>query len=327
MGASFEILSYNTDKDGFLSALENCDLAERPSRDEFEIESKYRQAIAGDGFKNLSFAISKKENIEAIVLCHREDPGLTYAGRTTKIIAGKDSKKVIEAALDELNNLAAQENFESFKVSDDDLGAKLSTLGEIAYNRGGQPDYCFEGLIDLHQDEATIHSNLRKSYKSLVNQGDREIDFITIDQNNPDKEKFDAFREFHKKIAGRATRPIESWDAQFDMIKAGCAELIMGEMAPHGLVSAAFCIDHGNTTHYGVAVYDRDLFEKPLGHASVYKSILSAKERGQDIFSLGKIFQKDTVSDKEFNIGAFKKGFCDKLSTFVEWDIKTVKEK
>ena len=52
---------------------------------------------------------------------------------------------------------------------------------------------------------------------------------------------------------------------------------------------------------------------------------MRAKDRGQSTFSMGVIHQKNTVSDKEYNIGHFKKGFCDKLSCFVEWTISVNK--
>ena len=105
------------------------------------------------------------------------------------------------------------------------------------------------------------------------------------------------------------------------MIATGCAELIMGKMEPYGLVSSTFCSDFGDTTFYGAAVYDRDLFQIPLAHASVYKSMMRAKRRGKSLFNMGIICQKNTVSDKEYNIGNFKKGFCNKLSCFIEWHI------
>jgi len=58
-----------------------------------------------------------------------------------------------------------------------------------------------------------------------------------------------------------------------------------------------------------------------LGHARVYKSMMHAKDRGQSSFSMGVIYQKNTISDKEYNIGHFKKGFCDILLFFIEFDI------
>ena len=112
----------------------------------------------------------------------------------------------------------------------------------------------FEVIIDLTQDKEIIHSNLRKSYKSLINQGEREIDFITINKENPDREQFEAYRSFHKKVSGRTTRTVNSWEAQFQMIEIGCAELIMGKMEPYGLVSSTFCNDLGDTTFYGAEV-------------------------------------------------------------------------
>jgi len=320
-----KMVSYENDSNDFLSVLVESSFPESPSPQEFEMESQYRKAIAGDKFLNVSFAIRNQGEIEAIILCHKEDRGLTYAGRTPKIITHRNHKRIYEYILDTIDTIAVRENLDCYKISDDDLGNKLSNIGKMAYDRGGLPTCRFEGLIDLMEAKEVIHQNIRKSFKSLVNQGDREINHIIINKMNPDKEKFDLFRQFHKQVAGRITRPLESWEAQFDMIKAGCAELILGKIATHGLVSAALCIDHGNTTHYGVAVYDRDLFDKPLGHASVYKSVMSAKDRGQGIFSLGIISQRGTVSDKEHSIGTFKKGFCDRLSNFLEWKIEVGK--
>jgi len=327
MASTYELVSYENDRHGFLSVLADSRFPESPSPEEFEVESKYRKAIVGASFLNVSFAVQNRGKIEAIVLCHKEKNGLSYPlmgnhSISANIIIDKKDKKNLRCVLDTIDKITVEKKFDSYKIYDNELGQELSTIGEIAYNRGGLPTCHFEGCIDLIHDKEEIHRNIRTSYKSLVNQGDREIEYVTINKNNPDLSKFESFRQFHRQVAGRTTRPLESWEAQFEMIRIGCAELILGDVTPHGLVSAVLCIDHGNTTHYGVAVHDRDLFDKPLGHASVYKSVMNAKDRGQEIFSLGIISQKGTVSDKEFNIGTFKKGFCDRLSSFIEWEIK-----
>jgi hypothetical protein len=180
MASTYEIVSYENDRNGFLTALVESNFPESPSVEEFEIESKYRKAIAGDSFSNVSFAVRNTGKVEAIILCHKEDSGLTYAGRTTKIVTDKGDKKVLECVLDTIDKIAVGGNLGSYRISDEDAGAKLSTIGEMAYNRGGLPTCRFEGLVDLLQDKEAIHRNIRKSYKSLVNQGNREIDHVVI---------------------------------------------------------------------------------------------------------------------------------------------------
>jgi len=321
MSKTFKIISYADNEEFFLSCLNEHSLKRSPTTQQFQVESKYRQAIAKDDFSNLSFFVEKNGVINAIILCHKQNGKLTYNSRAVEILYHGKNKHLLVTILNELNQIAYDAGLNNFSISDYKSGRKLSSLGEHAYNLGGLPFCKFEAIIDLTQDKDIIHSNLRKSYKSLINQGEREIDFTTINKENPDREQFEAYRLFHKRVAGRTTRTIESWKSQFRMIEIGCADLVMGEMKPYGLVSSSFCSDHGDITYYGSAVYDRDLFHKPLGHASVYKSMMHAKDRGQSFFSMGVICQKNTISDKEYNIGKFKKGFCDKLSSFIEWDI------
>jgi len=323
MSINLDIVSYADSPEEFLSSLSESGFTKAPTPEQFELESQYRKSIAGDDFENVSFCIKKNNTVEAIILSHYENDSLTYNCFGIDIIYRSYNKNILDLIFETLNNISLKFGFKNFTICDNAVGNTLSDIGQLAYNYGGRLINKFAVCIDLTQDLELIRRNVRKSYKSLINQGEREIDFQTINQDNPDKEKFDNFREFHKKIAGRTTRPIESWNAQFEMIKSGCAELIIGTMDPHGMVSSSFCIDHGDTTHYGVAVYDRSLFDKPLGHSNVYKSIVSAKERGQKTFNMGVIFQKQDVSDKEYNIGMFKKGFCDKLSHLIEWEIPT----
>ena len=87
------------------------------------------------------------------------------------------------------------------------------------------------------------------------------------------------------------------------------------------MVSSALFNDVGHMTVYSVAVYNRDLFDYPLAHANVYDGIMRAKERGQKSFYLGQIPPYGSVDEKEFNIGKFKKGFCDELTSYIEWNI------
>ena len=107
--------------------------------------------------------------------------------------------------------------------------------------------------------------------------------FKYIRGDEASRDAFNSFRDFHKKIAGRVTRSPATWEAQYEMIQAGYAELILGYMDEDGLVSSALFNDMACQTIYAVAVYDRELQGIPLAHANVYEGILRAKSRGQRV--------------------------------------------
>lgn len=165
-----------------------------------------------------------------------------------------------------------------------------------------------ESYIDLSQSEDLIRMNVRKSYKSLINWGITNLKMVIIDRSNPDKERFDSFKNLHIHVAGKQTRSNLSWDLQFDEILNNEAFLILGYLNEK-LVSGAFIIYGSKTAYYGVAVNDRELMAKnlPIGHSILFSSIIHAKEKGIKLFILGNI--GITTDEKVNDIVKYKKGF------------------
>ena len=312
------IIRWDNQPDDFLKAITRCEIA----ADHFTLNLQYRMAFAENDLHDRSFCIVKNDNVHLIVLCHQDEDVLNFNSGAIHFLGQNDNKKIVRAAFDELERLACANDIKDVRIADYGSGDTLSVLGAQAFQRDGVPTCRLESAIDLLQSEDDIKRNLRGSYKSLINQTRRDMKFVVMSQDNPDRELFNEFKTFHLKVAGRQTRSNKSWDKQFDMITAGCAELILGYIEPHGLVSSALFTDLGRTTSYAVAVYDRELFgQRSLAHANVYEGILGAKNRGQTRFVLGNIPPRGTASDKEHSIGVFKKGFCDQPQTYLEWAI------
>jgi lipid II:glycine glycyltransferase (peptidoglycan interpeptide bridge formation enzyme) len=62
-----------------------------------------------------------------------------------------------------------------------------------------------------------------------------------------------------------------------------------------------------------VGVYDRKLFELPLGHLVQYSAIKEMKRRGLRWYKLGSMalpHLKSDLSEKEISISHFKEGFA-----------------
>ncbi len=319
--SNLKAISYVDDPQSFLSRLNDASF-DLPSPLEFALESRYRQAELGKKFSDLSFCILKNDVASAFIFAHKFDEFVGFNGSGAEVYSQDIDKKMAGFILDELISSARRNNCNIIKIDDLFTLNELSILGQEAFNRKGVPGLLLRASQNLLQDEEALHRGLRQSYKALVNQGRREIDFQFMSHDNANESQFRDFQEFHKQVSGKETRPKESWDVQFEMIKAGTAQLILGYMEPYGLVSSALFTDFGYTTSYAVAVYNRDLFDKPLAHANVYEGMIQAKKREQKVFNLGVIPTYDPAREKEYNIGKFKKGFCRNLLAFIEWNIK-----
>ena len=126
-------------------------------------------------------------------------------------------------------------------------------------------------------------------------------------------EHMEAFRQLHIREAGRKTRSEKSWRRQFEMVQAGEAFVILGEWNDR-LVSAGFYFMNKTNCFYGSSASRRDLFDKPLFHALMWKAILHVKEIGCHWLEVGEqVFPSQTSEStptlKELGISEFKAGF------------------
>ena len=322
MSKAIRAIHYTQQPEEFLALLDRLGVDSGAiTASQFVNEDRYQKAFTEGNYKNLSFILTASDEPAAVVLTHQVEDIICYNHLGVDIICPDENKKTIAEAFKVLMEQAREPGVKQIRIDDRAQGNMISLIGAEAFNNNAEPHTKLEAVIDLEKSEEDIHKGLRKSYKSLVNQGRREIDFKYVTSGTMDHDAFTSFRLFHKQVAGRVTRSQESWDVQADMINDGEAELIMGYMEPHGLVSSALFNDIGDMTVYSVAVYNRDLFDYPLAHANVYEGIMRAKARGQKIFYLGQIPPYGSVEEKEFNIGKFKKGFCEGLKTYIEWHI------
>jgi hypothetical protein len=185
----------------------------------------------------------------------------------------------------------------------------LSSLCVALLDAGCVAQPVYSVVIPLEPPEEILWSRVRKSYKALIHKGEREFQTRLVDTACITLEDIEAFRKLHMEVSGRETRPHASWLKQFEAVKAGEAFIILTYM-DDALVGAAYFILSPVRCLYGVGAYQRELFDKPLAHVSLWKAMLEAKSRGCAFFDTGRChFPFEHVSDKERNIGLFKRGF------------------
>ena len=181
----------------------------------------------------------------------------------------------------------------------------------LAMERGARLAVGHEIYADLGRTLADIKSTLRKSYKSLLTEAERH--WRAAIHHGACEDVFDEFRRLHLKVAGRATRSMETWDRQMEALHAEAAFLVSLRDADETLVGAGLFHVSPHEALYAVGAYDRSLFDKPLGHLVQWQAIQEMQRLGLRWYKLGaRPYPGDTPAPnaKELSIAHFKQGFA-----------------
>ena len=290
-----------------------------------QLFSKYYQEYYKEKFMDLSFSVVNENKVLGYVLCSAMDGKLTSpdGGIIISLFKQKTSieeKQIISEILDYLKSLSKLYHCNSIIIKDFFQEGALSPLGELLFNLKFHARLTFEMEVNYHDFNAgKFRSSIRKSYKSLINWGKKELRIIYVNKSNVNFEYLKNYQLFHKKISGRQTRSDESWDIQYQLIKEGYGELILAEYKDN-LVAGALFGDYGDMSIYFTGVYERELFDFGLSHFLVFDGICRSFERkNTSKFSLG-YFNTDIKDNKFHNIQFFKKGFCKDFKPTIFWE-------
>jgi hypothetical protein len=189
--------------------------------------------------------------------------------------------------------------------------AVLSGFEKVLLASGASVSLDFTAEVDLTLAEEGLWSSLRKSYRSLINAGRRDLSIECVDSKSADRLRFQIYRDLHREVAGRVTRPAESWEVMFEMVTQGRAQLVLAHLEGRP-VAATFFMRFGKLALYASGAYARDLGKFPVSHWPLYASMLEAKRSGVERLVLGSVFLEADLesSRKERTIGAFKRGFA-----------------
>lgn len=176
---------------------------------------------------------------------------------------------------------------------------------------GATPQVVHDLYVDLGLTLEEIHANIRKSYRSLLNEGEK-LWHIEVHDNVSDA-LFNEFRLLHKDVSGRVTRPKETWDLQRDDTNKNNSFLVTLRDNKQRLCGGGLFGASATESVYAVGVYDRNLFDKPVSHIVQWTAIKHAKELGLKWHYVGQRFyetDKPTPTAKELQIAYFKEGFA-----------------
>jgi len=171
---------------------------------------------------------------------------------------------------------------------------------------------------DISQSMDVIRASFRKSYKPLINRARREWGVFVMDTINTKRDIWQEFQDLHFQVSGRKTRSQLSWDIQFEMIASGRGFLVgLRSQEDNRLVGGGFFQYTRDEALYSVGVYDRTLFDRPLGHGVQGCAIEYMKALGLRRYKIGEwhfLQDESAPTEKEVSISVFKEGFASDMN-------------
>lgn len=284
-----------------------------------DVHLEYYKEYFGNDWSDLSLVAFDDKGFYLCMYIYFQGSELSFWGNPVTVysvqINAKDIIKIYQEIFARLEKYKEMHNVTSLKIYQNEYFA-FKYFDVIS--KGGDIEYY--SYIDLNQEDDSIRMNLRKSYKSLVNWGYRNLRIEIFDSSNILESVVQQFEDFHIQVSKRRTRSHESWLLQYKAVKKGMAYIVFGYLNEN-LVAAVLILHSNYEAYYGVAVNDRDLMAQnlPIGHAVLFESILEAKRKGLKRFNLGNVSQ---TSDNKINaITKYKRGFSSVIETKIVYNI------
>jgi hypothetical protein len=218
----------------------------------------------------------------------------------------EDLHALVKVMSEEIKTLCLRQNQSKILVRPSNLIMKYF-FNEIKHLRTE-----FLSFLDLSLKHPIRH--VRKSYRSLINWGEKNLDVKVFSSDNCLFEDVQRMMQFHIEVSGRVTRSEDTWRLQYDQIRSKYAFMIQAYYEKK-LVASNLIMIGGRQAYYAVGVYDRQqmAMKRPMSHYPIWRAILEAKNYGCISFLLGSVNNDEDISDKEINIAMLKDGFASSI--------------
>lgn len=230
-------------------------------------------------------------------------------------LAQRTQKAIFKACTAVARDIASEldlSKYESDIPFTNEVGSNL--WYEIELENGSQTTVIHDLFLDLKPEIEKIKNGFRKSYKSLITQGQKLWNIKLL--KTEDYPVWNEYKNLHLSVSGKKTRSDISWDKQLEAIKNGDAFLVYITDQKGVMVGGGLFYTTKNEGLYCVGVYDRKLFDYPLGHTVQFSAIQELKIRGIQWYKIGYYPTMNEIpkpSEKDFSIAHFKKGFSSHL--------------
>jgi hypothetical protein len=279
--------------------------------------------------KNLSFLVYDCEKPVAIVPLILEEfidgdsviRELTFAGGCTphflidSEIGLKQSQKLWQYIWDEIKELSVKNNI--YRVwfrknfQNDTYGDFMQRENQFV-REGFLDTSLYTNILCLKAEDKEILSGMTKGHSYAVKKSLNCLECKISDAGSINKEDILKFRDDYYRIAGKVTRPSETFDNLYEFIKNDMG-ILLEAIYKENTIGYIYIVFYKKYAYYLMSCTDDNYKELNVSHFLQWNVIRFLKNRGIEYYELGEqyfapnlIYQ---VTDKLRNISLFKRGF------------------
>ncbi len=243
----------------------------------------------------------------------KDKPGVAASIPGDFIYAPRVANSALEKAVfSEIDKIAKDNQIDKieFQIDPLDRHVTYNYLQKYGYVECSILSY----LIDLTTDDflASCRKGHRYEIKKVID--DPNVEITHTDNENSDYNMHEEYRRLHYKMAGRVTRPKETFDQQFERLQAG--EAVLFGLKYKGQYAALIYFDvRAGKACYASSVHDRELPALAFGHALIYKGAEYLKAKGVKFIDTEQPGSPAAQfgyypTEKQRDIALFKRGFA-----------------
>lgn len=277
--------------------------------------------------KQKSFLVIENHSIIACMLVFLEkindDVNLSYGGNAllNPLIDDKLNKltkrKVLKFILDELDKLAAENNVKKLEISIGYLNSNyLNMIDKYNYfiEYGFLDKSILTCIVDLKASQDELFKNFTKGHKSAVKKSLKSLTLEIINSENATKQIIYDFMNYYFEVAGKVTRPINTFENIYEWIKKDFGVLFKAIYNDTTCGYSFFSV-YKDTAYYSMACKDKTYEQYNISHFLQWQAIKYLQSIGIRYLESGFQDFGDTLfnfpSEKDINISKFKRGFGD----------------
>jgi len=267
--------------------------------------------------KSVSKSFMVYRNKELVATCSLIKEGSEFSfggdyGPTPAFANGlteKEERKIIKFVFNQIDKLAKENNIKRIKMRFPVLSESFD-LHNYLIEYGYLDTSISTNIINLLLFPQQLRANFRHGHDYDIDKASKVLKSRVYDKNNITKDIFDKYKYLHFIASGRKTRPDKTFDILYDNIKNGYAFLV-GALLNDSFVSFAYFTAYKECVYYGSSC-NKPNVDLPLAHFVQWEAIKYMNTKYK-IYEIGWQQYGNTLSDfpsqKEINIGRFKRGF------------------
>lgn len=173
----------------------------------------------------------------------------------------------------------------------------MSPVTQVLLEKGARPIVQTAKIIDLTLSGHALKRNIRKSQRSKINWGQRNLDIHIASGQNYSAIDTASLERIFKKAVAAGDSPFSSLERYEQLIRQGKAFMVQGNYSGAPVASALF-VHTDRTCHYVFGASVEQAPDRPMMPALIWSALQHSKSLGCALFEMGRLAHAPAINSE-----------------------------